>query len=234
LQPDRLAEVFKGAADGMSARFLYAWPKRAQYQPLADNFDDVETKIVKALDKLTRLPERTPRGIRLTKQAVEVFEDFRRETEEKLRLLDGREREWVAKAPAQVLRLGGTLAYIDWAIAGGDEPRSIQSRYVTAAVDLVDGYFWPHARAALRQIGLSHRHADERRVLRWIAANQTRQVSREDIRRNALSQRRDADETQKVLEQLERAGWLRRISKPSGPTGGRPTIRWEINLRLWE
>ena len=44
--------------------------------------------------------------------------------------LDGREREWVAKGGTHVLRLSGTLAYLDWAMLGGLEPQSIDEQYV--------------------------------------------------------------------------------------------------------
>ena len=50
---------------------------------------------------------------------------------------------------------------------GGPEPERIEVEYVQAAIRLVRDYFWPHSRAALRQIGLNERHANARRVLRW-------------------------------------------------------------------
>ena len=75
---------------------------------------------------------------------------------------EGRERETWAKAPSHVLRLAGVLAYLDWAgglrgnnFAVGPEPREIEARFISAAADLWHGYLWPHARAAIRQIGLN-------------------------------------------------------------------------------
>jgi hypothetical protein len=75
-----------------------------------------------------------------------------------------------------VLRLAGTLTYIDWAasqeIAGSTglaqitarlEPDEIGERFMIGAIDLVRKDFWPHARAALRQIGLTDRHKHMRR-----------------------------------------------------------------------
>jgi hypothetical protein len=64
--------------------------------------------------------------------------------------------------------------------------------FVDAAVRLVTGYFGPHSRAALRQIGLSERHANARRVLKWVRAHRKAEVSREEIRREALGQTLDA------------------------------------------
>lgn len=136
--------------------------------------------------------------------------------------------------PAQVLRLALTLAYLRWAIAtekGDAEPTEIKSRYVMAAVGLMRKYFWPHARAALRQIGLTERHADARRILRWLAANRCTEASREEIRLKALGRRRDADQTQILLDSLRKAGWLRRRQSS---TGGRPSVRYDVNPKLHE
>ena len=102
--------------------------------------------------------------------------------------------------------------------------------FLDAAVRLVRDYFWPHARAALRQIGLTERHANARRVLRWLQANNRDQVSREDVRREALARHLDAEETQKVIDALERAGWLKKIRIE---TAGRAKYRWHVNPKLF-
>jgi hypothetical protein len=48
------------------------------------------------------------------------------------------------------------------------------------------------SKAALRQIGLTDRHADARRVLKWAIANRKTELSVKDVRRVALSQSVDA------------------------------------------
>lgn len=235
LQPDKLAEVFKGAADGLYARFLFAWPPTPPYRPLTDRVEEIDQHVVDAFDQLSRLPARTSNRLPLTPKARAEFEILRRQVSHEARALYGRERDWWAKAPSHALRLAGTLCLLRWAFdGGGREPRDIKYQYLTAAVHLVRDYFWPHARAALRQIGLSQRHVDARRVLRWIAAKDRDEVSREDIRRYALGQSRDADETQGILDGLTRAGWLRQIRSATGRQGGRPSLRWQVNPKLWE
>jgi hypothetical protein len=52
-----------------------------------------------------------------------------------------------------------------------------------------------------------------------------------DIRRDALAQSFDAEQTQHLLEGLVRAGWLRR--KETIQTGGRPLYRWQVNPLLF-
>jgi Protein of unknown function (DUF3987)/Bifunctional DNA primase/polymerase, N-terminal/Primase C terminal 2 (PriCT-2) len=233
-QPDKLATSFKGDHDGMYARMLFAWPDKAPYRPLTDTISEVEPEMVNALNRLSSLggdQELVIRKTPLTAEAREAFEQLRKNVDAGGNALDGRERDWWVKLPNHVLRLTGTLCYLDWAMTSAPEPTAIDVKFMQAAVHLAHDYFWPHARASLRQIGLTENHVTARRVLRWIATTGMVEVSREDIRRDALAQTIDADATQALLERLERAGWLRQsTSKPLG--AGRPTVRWAVNPQL--
>jgi hypothetical protein len=62
----------------------------------------------------------------------------------------------------------------------------IGEQYVEAAVRLWREYFWPHSRAALRQIGLTEKHTKAHRVLCWIRTNRKAEVSLLDVRARAL------------------------------------------------
>jgi hypothetical protein len=239
LQPDKLARAFKGDLDGMYARFLFSWPPEPSYRPLAKVGAEVEPEIVNAITRLVQLKSGeseeggfAPRACALSEEAAERFEQFRKSWDAGKQALDGREREWWAKEPAHVLRLAGALCFLDWAFVGGDEPTEIGDGHLQAAIALV-GYFWEHARACLRQVGLSDRHADARRSLRWISANNKKQVTREEIRGEALGRKLDAAETETLLQNLEKAGWVRKILQPSGPKGGRPPSRWSVNPILF-
>src|SRR5262249_56634315 len=93
-------------------------------------------------------------------------------------------------------------------------------------------FLWPHARAAMRQMGLSDRHKNARRVLIWLRHNQeVTEISVKDIRRDALSQSLDARDTEALLNSLVAAGWLK--PKPVEQTGGRPIHRWLVNPMLY-
>ncbi len=235
LQPDKLARSFKGDLDGMYARILFAWPIDPPYRPLTNEVAEVEPEIVNALSRLIDLPSAeegnfVSRNIALSPEAVEVFEQFRQFQHREKDALDGREREWWAKTPAHVLRLAGTLCYLAWGMIGGPEPQRIDVEHVQAAIRLVRDYFWPHSRAALRQIGLNERHANARRVLRWIRAHNKKEISLKDVRRDALSQSLDAEQTQGLMGGLVKAGWVRETNTP---TAGRPIRRWEVNPKLF-
>ena len=204
-QPDKLARAFAGDEDGMYARVLYGWPETPAYAPLTDDIGEVDPVFQGVLTKLIRLPDEdengqfTPQVVPLSQGARTKFEDYRLWVDRTKRGLEGRERQWLVKTEAQVLRLAGTLTFLDWAsldagldsmglerISAGLEPSEIAEHFMTNAIKLMRDYFWPHARAALRQIGLTDRHGHIRRTLRWIKAHQMQQVSVKDVRREAL------------------------------------------------
>jgi hypothetical protein len=248
-QPDKLARAFAVDEDGMYGRFLYAWPSAPDYRPLSNEADEFEPELQNALTALVRLPAEdiegvfAPQTVWLSDGAISKFEEFRKWVDKTKRGLGGHELHWFVKGETTVLRLAGTLAYMAWAIAlatpstsdlngitSALEPKTIDEQFMTSAIRLWSEFFWPHARAVLRQIGLSDRHKNARLALRWIKVHGKEEVSREDIRREALGQRLDAEETQKLLDGLEKAGWVR---KDTTKTAGRPRHRWEINPRLF-
>jgi hypothetical protein len=239
MQPDKLVKSFEGDHDGMYARNLYSWPSETWCE-LTDEAGELEPDIQNIIARVNKLAEVTAEGalvirdIRLSFEARAEFAQFRQMTFQGKDAFEGREREWWAKMTAHVLRLAGTLAYLPWAMEGGPEPGVINKDAMSSAIALTHGYFWPHARACLRQIGLTERHTHARRVLRWLRANQRTEVSREDVRRDALAQQLDADQTTALLASLCNSGWLRETTFPSGPRGGKPARRWLVNQNLFK
>jgi len=237
-QPDLLARSFAGDSDGIYSRFLYVWPAEAPFSELTDNADEADPEIINAFGRLASLQAGddeafAPLSIRLTAGARQAFAQFARFAHQEKHLLDGRDREYWCKGTGHVLRLSGTLCFLEWAWTGGAEPQAISESFVEDAVTLWREYFWLHGRAALRLVGLTDKYAHARAVLRWLGLSRRTEVSREEVRREALAQRLDAGETQALLDMLVRAGWLREATtKVSGP--GRPPRRWEVNPRLFE
>jgi len=237
-QPDLLARSFAGDSDGIYSRFLYAWPPEAPFREPTDDADEVDPEIINAFSRLANLQAGddeafAPISVPLTTDARSAFSQFAQFAHKERQSLEGRDREYWCKGTGHVLRLSGTLCFLEWAWSGGTEPQAIEARHIESAVLLWKGYLWPHGRAALRLVGLSDKHGLARAVLRWLHAGNKAVVSREEVRREALAQRLDAGETQALLDMLVRAGWLREIPvMESGP--GRPPRRWEVNPRLFE
>jgi Protein of unknown function (DUF3987) len=248
-QPDRLARVFSGDEDGMYGRFLYGWPVTPAYSPLTDDISEVDPEFQNLLTKLIRLPAEDeqgkfdPRIIPLSTDAREEFENYRRFVDQVKRGIEGREQQWLAKSETHLLRLACTLAYLSWAnaspgagglesISADLEPNEINQQFMVDAVRLIREYFWPHARAALRQIGLTDRHRHIRRILRWVRVNNRHEVSLRDIRREALGEGVDVEQARDLVDRMAAAGWVR--VEPVIKTGGRPKERWTVNPQLFE
>jgi hypothetical protein len=239
LQPDKLSRSFIADQDGMYARICFSWPSEPPYRPLTDDTAEIEPEMINALSRLIRLPCEGDTFAKMVPLAIEArgrFEQLRQFLHASRDALDGREREWWSKIQANVLRLAGTLCFLDWAIKddGSPEPERVDEVFVSAAARLTCEYFWPHSRAALRQIGLSERHTSLRRALRWIRATGRTEVSIRDIRRDAMGGSLDADATLDLIDRLVRSGLLSpQPVNPSGPKGGKPARRWQVNPLLW-
>jgi putative DNA primase/helicase len=238
-RPDKLVKSFSGDDDGMYARVLLGWPEQSTYEPLSNDADEIDPEFQNALTRLADLPSEdddgkfVPKPVWLSDDAIREFEQFRQSADRLRATHDGRDREWMAKGEGQVLRLAGTLHYLSWAMLGGPEPERIDLQFMQAAVSMWRDYFLLHSRAALRLIGHNDRHVDTRRVLRWLQATNRQEISREDIRRDALGQRLDADGTQKLIDSLVVRGWLREVTaRGEGP--GRPARRWAVNPSLFQ
>ena len=240
-QPDKLVKAFTGDDDGMYARFNFAWPKPAPHNKLSDEIGAIDDNLKTALARLDGLAEfdekegdLIEKPIKLSDLARDKFEAFRAFAHRERQYLDGREREWKAKAPAHVLRLAGTLCLLDWAWdeKPAEEPTEIAETYLARAVKLVKEYFWPHARAALRLAGLFDRHARSKRVLRWIRAKGLEEVSVQNVRLDALGRVVDEAGANVVIDALVSACWLRLKIPEAGHEAGRPALRWEVNPLL--
>jgi hypothetical protein len=109
-------------------------------------------------------------------------------------------------------------------------------------VDLWERYYRPHAQAVFDRAGPSDRdrqgkhqarqHA--RRVIGWIRARGAAEISREEVRREALSQRVNAAGADEVILALEQAGVVREVEDDGEdyPSRGRPARRWQVNPAL--
>jgi hypothetical protein len=248
-QPDTMARAFAGDDDGMYARFLFAWLSTPEYQPLTDDMPEVDPAFERALDKLKSLVSEDDSGnstqardVPLSDAARTEYEEFRRFVADMKDDLLDRESQWVKKAEVHVLRLAGTLAYLEWskrapasangfdAITSALEPATIGEEFMKAAIRSWRDYFWPHARAALQRSQTRGSESNARRVLLWIKAQGKHEISREEIRRDCLGQSLKATDTQDLLETLEGGNWLK---KTVVSTRGRPRHRWKVNPKLF-
>src|SRR5262249_9647452 len=113
---------FAGDHDGKYARVLFAWPDEPGWLGLNNDATEVDPDIYNIIFHILTLAEITEEGrlvahsIGLDPEAAREFAQFAQFAHQEKNALDGREREWFAKATAHVLRLADTLAYVEWAL----------------------------------------------------------------------------------------------------------------------
>ena len=129
---------------------------------------------------------------------------------------------WLGKGRGTVARLAAVLALLDWTAnrpSNALPPTVITTQHLCAAWDLWERYYRPHAQAVFDRAGpadgdrqgkhKARQHA--RRVIGWIRARGVKEISREEVRREALSQRVNAAGADEVILALEQAGVLREV-----------------------
>ena len=233
LAPGDLAEVFGQKGEALAARFLYAWPEPAARAALgaepADD-DSVRGMLRRILGIGGTLAE--PGTIEFEAEAITRFEQLLPLVRQRWRDAEGWEAAWLGKGAGMIVRLAGLLTLMHWAQESKDEvpPKGVTAERLDEAYTLWADYFHPHAQSVFEGDGRGDRDGTARRVARWLRRAGLDQVSREDIRRDALHRSADAEGTDQVIEQLEAAGVLRPVAPRNNL--GRPRRRWEVNPEL--
>ena len=227
LRPERLAETL--GDEELAARLLYAWPEATQCAPLAGPAADDEAvrALLKKIEPLVCAAEE-PGQVDLAPEAVVALEQLLPALRQEMRETDGAEAAWIGKGAGTFVRLAGLLALLRWAASRAKKPECIDAAALMDAHALWAGYFLPHARAVFGRAGAVGRDRLARRAARWLQRTEAEQVSREDIRREALCQNVDADGAAMVIEQLETAGILRALAPRRSGSRGPSRWRWEI------
>ena len=128
-QPDKMARSFKGDADGLYARLLLWLAGRSPpYRPLTDNVEEVEPEFQNTPGAADR-PDGRRRGrahhhagaaCRLRRARLRAVPPSTSTLERRRSM--GASGSGGRRRPAHVLRLAGTLAYIDWARRTAGQP----------------------------------------------------------------------------------------------------------------
>ena len=226
-----------GVAVGDSAlasRFLYVWPQRGASASLADTDAD-DAGIVALLAKIAAFA-----GHRESPCVVPFDTGAARRLEALMpairRRADAAEEEglgevaveWIGRGVATVVRLAGVLSLMEWAESEA-EWLPVGASHIEAAHELWSAHYLPHALAVFGRAGARPGEQAARRVVRWLRRVRAPQISREEARREALSQSVDADGAEEVLARLEAGGVLRPLPATGSTRGGPRRRRWEVN-----
>jgi hypothetical protein len=235
LSPERLAPGFIDGDGALAARFLYAWPPQAGVPSLADVDGPEDPEMVALLQKIAdfAVPREKRLGVVLDEAAAQRLEELMAELRRRADEASGVEAEWIAKGVSTLVRLAGLFALMQWAEA--KEPPDmppVEAAHLDAAYELWSGYYLPQAQAVFDRGGIAGCERAARRVTRWLTRLRAPEISREDVRRQALCQTVNAEGAEDVLARLEAGGVLRPLQASGSVKGGPRRRRWAVHPEL--
>ena len=225
----------------LASRFLYVWPERGR----AASFAETEADDICLHGLLQKISAEA--GHRETPSVLWLDEEGTRRLETLMpavrQLADecddtgggGVAAEWIGRGVSTIVRLAGVLSLMAWA-ENKRLPESVGAAHIDAAYELWSGYYLPHALAVFDRAGAGQGtgRGDRaaRRVVRWLKRVRAPEISREDVRREALCQSVDAQGAEEVLARLEAGGFLREVAVTEPTRRGPRRRRWEVNPLL--
>jgi hypothetical protein len=245
--PDRLAEMLASPDDGLTSRFLWAWPNKVRVTGRPSEVADANAARI-ALRLLWDLPlvsavdhdgteELRPYYCYLSREAGGVFETWwvnHQNSDHVGPLAQAR-----GKMPGQVLRLAIVLEHLWWAGAAAKSsepilpPSVISEIAIHAGIALSVEYFEPMAQRCYGDAAIPEadklatvlaRYIIDHRKLETINARTTR-------REAGLPGLRTAEKMTLAIESLVDAGWL--VPAPRRADGpGRRAADYRVNPRL--
>ena len=200
LSPEGLA--FDSA---LAARFLYVWPERRRAVSLADSDAD-DAGLAALLQKIAAFAgsREDPTVVPFDAGAARRLEALMPAIQLRAEESDGVAAEWIGRGVATVVRLAGVLSLMEWA-ESRKEWLPVGARHIEAASELWSDYYLPHALAVFDRSGGGQGDREARRVVRWLKRARPPEISREDVRREALCQSVDAQGAEEVLARLDEA-----------------------------
>jgi len=236
-QPERLAEMFREADDGLLSRMGWAWPEPKPFR-LSRTAPNAQFAI-DALDRLRALEltpatADTPAGpvyVRLVDAALPMIEAFGKDMQEAQQSAGGLLRSAYGKARGLALRLSLNLELLNWAASPGYEPppATISESALAAACDVVAHYFMP---MAARVYGDAASPAAERNattLAKWIMQTRPPEVHVRKLQREVrLPGLGSAEAIHAAAGVLIEADWLR-APPPQKGFQTRPKASYPVN-----
>ena len=238
MQPDKLGTLLlEGIDDGLTARFLFAWPDKVEFDAPSDEPDrDVALNALRLLRDLKMTIDednKTPtfKTVRFNEAAQKRLLQWRKvEYPKSEKGLSGKPLSWHGKLPGVVLRLSLVLTYLRWAIdpkGGREPPNEIPMTRVSDAIKLVEEYFMPMASRVFGDAQLQEEERNAKALARKIKERKTGtkigkriMVNSRKIQQQHINGMK-AQAVHAALNELVAAGWLRQIKDERDGTGRR-------------
>ncbi|MHB1304591.1 MAG: DUF3987 domain-containing protein [Acidiphilium sp.] len=239
-QPQKLAEMFRDADDGLLGRFIWAWPEPPSFH-LSRTTPGIEWAI-EALDRLRLLDlapddrgEMRPVNVPLVEPAIAMMERFGQDMQAVQQEAGGLLRSAYGKARGIALRLSIGLEYLWWCGQDGmaPPPAEISENALAAACDMVADYFMPMAARVYGDAAATQADRDATTLARWIMKEKPDAVHVRTLQRHVrLPGLNTAEKIHAAAEVLIEADWL--APAPRGTQNGRARLAFPVNPTLYE
>jgi hypothetical protein len=238
LQPDKLREALSGPDDGFGARFGYVWPALVAYAPLVREDDQASERrkdfLLTAARRLRGLGmdqdqqgHPIPRIVRLSDDALTLFEKIRKEAIGKARTMRGLAAGWHGKTPARALRLALTIEYLIWA----SQPTAPEPSEVSATAMAHAGTYLDYLEAMFERVmhGLARNEAeaDAAEIMNLIVVKKLETLNERGLYQSlGFAHLRGAERRKAAFAVLEVDNW---IKQEQAVRRGRKRADWSIN-----
>lgn len=232
-RPERLMEALRSGDDSLAARFLFAWPGPQPYRALEVVERSRDEEILQRLRALSRLAASAddPCVLAVDDRGRAALDKVLATLHAERQNVEGLEAAWIGKSRSLIVRLAGVIELLGSIDGKVRRPGAIGAEQVEGAAALWRDYYWPHAKAVFDSAELSDHAKRVRRVARWLMDKRPTTVSRDEIRRRALSLSATGDETESVLQRLHYLGYVQPdLAYRDKP--GRPSSHWQVNPAL--
>jgi replicative DNA helicase len=242
VQPD----VLRGLADkpgfrgrGLIARFLYALPpnlmgrRRAGTPAVSDAIVQAYRRCLLGLLETEPNADGRPTCLSLSDAAAQTRLTFERRLEPRLGTGGdlGHMGDWAGKAVGAAVRIAGVLHAVQCVQSRKPTGGAIEGQTMQAAVALVEGYYLPHAEAALAEMGVDPEIDKARRVLARLLSAGMSEFTVRELHQVVKGQGcfRTAEAVVRSVTLLESHNYLRRLAAPAHGPGRPASPRYAVN-----
>lgn len=253
IQPERLMQIIgeSDVDDGLQARFLPFWPDMA-FREMAGESEDslplIETYQRLSEIEMTKLENGAfePQIVKFTDQAFAAFKRWSDNRKKQEMNAPVKLRGVFGKAEGQVARIAAVLQFLWWAaddvLGEDDPPAQITTEAVKAAIRFREEYLKPMQARVYRQTVEPDEVVNARVIANWIIAEDIVETNMRQIRRESgvkglrggASERTKEETIEAAIKVLIHARWLKAEKAESGPKGGRPSVRYYVNERVFD
>jgi hypothetical protein len=239
IQPDRMNSLLLATDDdGLLARLMPIWPDPAPITTDAVDYDDSHIRhILRSLYEFVSgivfVGKREPIIIPFHEKAFGRLTALRQllrdvETQE-----EGLTKSFLGKLSGLTVRVTLVLAYINAVSKGTDFQIKLSETDFEAARSFTIDYVLPMARRSYEAASVSKAERAARKIL-WLAkTNGWRVLGARQIKRLGRTGMTDDRDIEAALSMLIAADWIKVQASKEKAGGGRPTVKYDVNPRLW-